>query len=77
VSGALVRKQQEEDRRLRNRETKMDVMNRLQKDLGWSAKGSSIWYEQNKKKAEYQSWDYLIELAWQNQERRREDALIR
>ena len=77
VSGALARKQQEEDRRLRNRETKMDVMNRLQKDLGWSAKGASIWYEQNKKKAEYQSWDYLIELAWQNQERRREDALTR
>jgi hypothetical protein len=52
-------------------------MNRLQKDLGWSAKGASIWYEKNKKKAEYQSWDYLIELAWQNQERRREGALIR
>jgi hypothetical protein len=71
IDNTLSQKEQEEQRRLQNRETKMDIMNRLQKDLGWSAKGSSIWFEKNKKRAEYQGWDYLIELAEQNQERNR------
>jgi hypothetical protein len=71
INDTLTRKEQEDARRQQNRETKMEIMNRLQRELGWSAKGSSIWYEQNKGRAEYTGWDYLIEMSRQNLERSR------